>query len=77
MSSKWQQFLQDERGYFSAARLGYLVSLLIASAIMWVLVGTDDMTEGYFMIYTGTYALGYVGGKVAERGQNATRSKRP
>lgn len=65
MSVKWQQFLQDDKGALSAARLGYLASLIIASMIMWVLVGTGHMTEGYMMIYTGTYALGYVGGKMA------------
>lgn len=72
---KWQQFLQDDKGFLSAARLGYLVSLAMASLIMWVLVGTGHMTEGYMMIYTGTYALGYVGGKIAG-GRNARNTNR-
>lgn len=61
---KWQQFLQDDKGFFSAARLGYLGSLIMATLIMWVLVAEGKMTENYMLIYTGTYALGYVGGKM-------------
>lgn len=72
---KWQQFLQDDKGFFSAARLGYLASLVMASLIMWVLVGTGHMTEGYFAIYTGTFALGYVGGKWVG-GRNVSRSNK-
>jgi len=72
---KWYQFLQDERGRFSAARLGYLGSLVMATLIMWVLVAEGKMSENYLMIYTGTYALGYVGGKMTG-GRNVARTNR-
>jgi hypothetical protein len=70
------EFLRDGK-VLSAGRLAYIGSFVAATVFMGWLTYADDMTEGYFGIYTGTFALGYVGGKAAGRGQNdITRNKR-
>lgn len=74
---KWHQFLQDDKRFFSAARLGYLVCLLFSTAIMLWIAYNDKMTEQYMLNYMGVFALGYVGGKWAGKDKNVTtRNKR-
>ena len=70
------EFLRDGK-VLSAGRLAYIGSFVAATLLMAWIAYAEHMTEGYFGIYTGTFALGYVGGKAAGRGQDAIRAKRP
>lgn len=74
---RWHEFFQDEKGAYSSTRVVYIACFVISSLIMWTLVGMGKMTEGYFLTYTGTFALGFVGGKAIEgRGRNARTTNR-
>lgn len=77
---KWQQFLQDDNGFYSSIRVVYIACFIMSSLMMWTLLMMGDMTEKYFDNYVFTFALVHAAGKGADAlskfsgGRNATRS---
>jgi hypothetical protein len=74
----YRETVTDGRtGLISAAKNAFSGSFYVASAIMLWLAYGDKLTEAYFGLYLGTYALTKLGDKAVEHAASVLGGKLP